>query len=1062
MVRNQWLTFICVALTLAGALAIPQAAAAAVRPNPGFTTNTLLANDDGSTEAVNIEFTLNFFGLTFTQVFVNNNGNVTFDQPLSEFTPFDLSSTQRQIIAPFFADVDTSGPGSGLVRYGNDIVNGRPAFGVNWLGVGYFSSNVDKLNSFQLVLIDRGDRGAGDFDIEFNYDQIQWETGDASGGTDGLGGASARAGFSNGTRAPGTFLELLGSAVNGAFLDTNSLTGLRNNAQGSEVLGRYVFEARNGVVVAQQLLTVTKLGSGTGRVTSADGGIDCGADCAQLYPVTTPVDLDAVADPGSQFTGFGGDCDGAGVVVMNGSRSCTVTFVQGFTLVTLTLTLTGSGSGIVTSAPGGIACPPDCAEAYASGDLVALVPLAAAGSFVVGFGGDPGCVDGVVRLTAAVTCTVEFSTTPPPPPLRVTSLVSRGIGGTPSDGASLNPSFSADANVVAFDSTATNLTGRCTNGLSQIYLLNRATGQITCVTVTLSGAPGDGPSRLAVLSADGTILAFESSAANLVPGCATGLPQIYVFNLVTGARTCASATPEGTPGNGASQTPALSADGTIVVFVSTAMNLAPGCTTSVAQIVRIVLTTGARTCVSAGAAGAGNAPSEAPALSDDGLVIAFASGATNLTAPCTSGTSQIFVFDLATDTLTCASADTGSIAGNGPSRAPALSGDGLRLAFESSAGNLAAPCTTGISQVFVLDRATKALRCVTVNAAGQSGNGPSGDPAFSGDGRVVVFITAATNLTGAAAAQRAPGPILQIPNASAILMSDLVRSRLEQLTSGSGTVSRPEVSRDGSRVGFSSDAPDETDDDPDGGTDVFVVDLEGEPPPADRVIVLAPANGIQFPLASPTPVTFRWTALALPGLAQYGLEFTGVNRAFSNPNGTGPDAVNGFGGAGGALLSAGTGTTLDVVIPPGLPAGNYQVRLIGLNAGLQPVGVFSDAITLILGIVPIPPDARPTITTPAPNSPLALGGPVRIAWSIVPGVAQYLLEVSGPGRPFANPNGTNPDPGALGSFVIPGTVVSATVPATLLPGTYQVRVISLNAARQPVGIFSDAVTVVIQ
>jgi hypothetical protein len=349
-----------------------------------------------------------------------------------------------------------------------------------------------------------------------------------------------------------------------------------------------------------------------------------------------------------------------------------------------------------------------------------------------------------------------------------------------------------------------------------------------------------------------------------------------------------------------------------------------------------------------------------------------------------------------------------------------------------------------------------------VTTGGQPGDGPSGDPAFSGDGRVVVFATAATNLTGAAAAQRAPGPILQIPRASAILMSDLVRDRIERLTSGSGTVSRPEVSRDGSRVGFSSDAPDETDDDPDGGTDVFVVDLEGDSPPGDRVVLRAPANGIQLPLAAPTPVTFRWTALGLPGLTQYALEITGVNRAFANPNGTEPDATNGFGGAGLALLSPGTRTTLDVIIPPGVAPGNYQVRVVGLTATFQPVGRFSDAITLVLGVVPIPPDAQPTITTPAPNSPLALGGPVQIVWSVVPGVAQYRLEVSGPGRPFANPNGTNPDPGALGSFVIPGTVVSATVPATLPPGTYQMRVISLNGTGQPVGTFSDAVTVVIQ
>jgi hypothetical protein len=71
--------------------------------------------------------------------------------------------------------------------------------GVNWIGFGYFPQAVDKLNSFQLIITDRSDIGVSDFDFEFNYHQIQWETGDASGGSDGLGGSSARAGWSNGS-----------------------------------------------------------------------------------------------------------------------------------------------------------------------------------------------------------------------------------------------------------------------------------------------------------------------------------------------------------------------------------------------------------------------------------------------------------------------------------------------------------------------------------------------------------------------------------------------------------------------------------------------------------------------------------------------------------------------------------------------------------------------------------------------------------------------------------------------------------------------------------------------
>lgn len=213
----------------------------------GFNSSSLAANDDGSTGLLNIGFTANFFGTNYTQLYANNNGNVTFDDALSTFTPFNLLSTSRVIIAPFFADVDTSGVGSDLLRYGTGTFDGQNAFGVTWagVGVGYYLESVDKLNKFQVLLVDRSGTGAGNFDIVFNYDQIQWETGDASSGVNGLGGNSARAGFSNGTT---TSYELAGSAVNGAFLDSNGTTGLIYNSINSNVAGRYVFEVRNGVI----------------------------------------------------------------------------------------------------------------------------------------------------------------------------------------------------------------------------------------------------------------------------------------------------------------------------------------------------------------------------------------------------------------------------------------------------------------------------------------------------------------------------------------------------------------------------------------------------------------------------------------------------------------------------------------------------------------------------------------------------------------------------------------------------------------------------------------------
>ncbi len=228
----------------------------AIRTNPGFNTKSIPRNDDGSAPLESLGFTINFFGKYRSSTYVNNNGNLTFDSSLATYTPFGLDSTQREIIAPFFADVDTRNPGSKLVTYGSDTVNGHRAFGANYIDVGYYGSHADKLNSFQVVLVDRSDVGNGDFDIEFNYAKIQWETGDASGGVGGLGGVPAVVGWSNGTGNPGTSYQLTGSMVSGAFLDGGPHALVRqtvNRVVSSQpgavvVLGRLTFRARDGVI----------------------------------------------------------------------------------------------------------------------------------------------------------------------------------------------------------------------------------------------------------------------------------------------------------------------------------------------------------------------------------------------------------------------------------------------------------------------------------------------------------------------------------------------------------------------------------------------------------------------------------------------------------------------------------------------------------------------------------------------------------------------------------------------------------------------------------------------
>jgi hypothetical protein len=222
----------------------------------GGCLNTVLpANDDGSSPVVSLPFTINFFGTDYGSLFVNNNGNTTFNGPLSGFTPQPIVNNGVPMIAPFWADVDTRN-GSNTTQYGaisagDTQIGGHPAFCVNWINVGYYNSHIDKLNSFQEVIISRPDTGdPGNFDIMFNYGAVNWETGDASGGVNGFGGVPARIGYTNGDNAS---FELPGSAQTMTFEDSNLATGLIYNSINSQQPGRYIFPVRNGAATGHAL-----------------------------------------------------------------------------------------------------------------------------------------------------------------------------------------------------------------------------------------------------------------------------------------------------------------------------------------------------------------------------------------------------------------------------------------------------------------------------------------------------------------------------------------------------------------------------------------------------------------------------------------------------------------------------------------------------------------------------------------------------------------------------------------------------------------------------------------
>jgi Nidogen-like len=195
-------------------------------------------NDDGSSNRLNLPFEINFFGNNYSNFWVNNNGNLTFQSALSTFTPQPFGTVNRQpIIAPYWADVDTSCTLCGEVYVASPNANTLVA---TWDRVGFFPGNASKQNSFQVVLRNRADTGAGNFDIDFRYNTLQWTTGGASGGTAGLGGTPAQAGFDAGNRV--NFLTLPGSRT-GQVLDLQNTSNVSSGEP-----GLYSFAIRNGAL----------------------------------------------------------------------------------------------------------------------------------------------------------------------------------------------------------------------------------------------------------------------------------------------------------------------------------------------------------------------------------------------------------------------------------------------------------------------------------------------------------------------------------------------------------------------------------------------------------------------------------------------------------------------------------------------------------------------------------------------------------------------------------------------------------------------------------------------
>jgi Tol biopolymer transport system component len=243
--------------------------------------------------------------------------------------------------------------------------------------------------------------------------------------------------------------------------------------------------------------------------------------------------------------------------------------------------------------------------------------------------------------------------------------------------------------------------------------------------------------------------------------------------------------------------PVISGDGRFVAFVTSASNVVPGDPGRDNDVFvhdRATRTTFAASVNSSGALAIyeGGVGSHAPALSGDGRFIAFDSAAVNFDASDRQG---IFVHDRLTGETTRVSVSSAGVPGDGATN-PAISADGRFVAFTSIAANLAPGDTNREADVFVRDRATGATTRVSFGNGGAEGNGGSGDPAISSDGRFVAFDSLASNLV--------PG---DTNSQSDVFLRDRAAGTTTRLSSDRDGGYAPSISANGRFVAFRAFIP---------------------------------------------------------------------------------------------------------------------------------------------------------------------------------------------------------------------------------------------------------------
>jgi Tol biopolymer transport system component len=432
--------------------------------------------------------------------------------------------------------------------------------------------------------------------------------------------------------------------------------------------------------------------------------------------------------------------------------------------------------------------------------------------------------------------------------IALTARVNVGTTGAQADGASFGAVLSAGGRHVAFVSGASTLVSGDRNGTRDVFVRDLRMAATSRVSVSSTGTESDGPSEKPSLSADGSIVAFPSSAANLVAGDANGLQDVFVHDRITGTTERVSEG-HGREANGPSLASLVSADGSVVVYSSAASNLVPGDLNGALDVFAAERASRRTTRVSIGEGGESTDRSEASSIDASGRIVGFRSYAPNLVRYDWNGLADVFVRDRRRAATERVNVSTLGAEADAVTFRGMLSGDGRFVGFRSRARDLVPQDTNDALDVFVHDRLTGLTTRVSVSSDGAQADArglPRPDrwslfmsrPFLSANGRFAAFTSRAPNLVSDDRNGHADVFVHDLWTRRTVRVS-LTEDGME--ANGDSCVSG--ISADGRVVAFTSLADNIVAGDTNGRRDVFVVrlrrgatsDSEADPDPGGGV-----------------------------------------------------------------------------------------------------------------------------------------------------------------------------------------------------------------------------------